>query len=83
MVEAVKQAPDDLPITFEDIALLAGVEKKTVHNAASNWKKVEPSIGDPCSYRLVRPFLLAKWAKKEMMFPADCRQLQEIIRSRQ
>jgi hypothetical protein len=70
---------DGAPLTdliwYQDIAAIAGVVKKAVQNRASEWKKQCAGIADPCSYDLIKPFLIKQWP----VFPADYAAMRQIL----
>ena len=52
-------------ITFEEIAKIVGVERKTVANHLPKWKKEYPELADQifdgCSYSIIQPILADEW----------------------
>jgi hypothetical protein len=67
------------PISFDDIRLLAGVSKKRVQNCVGEWRKGDVIIPDPCSYAIVRPFIVNEWPLKAIMFPEKYDALLEML----
>jgi hypothetical protein len=66
-------------ISYDEIALLVGVDKKTVQNCASEWRKVNAEITDPCNYPTVWPFLIKQWPKMSAIFDEDFGAVLQIL----
>ena len=66
-------------ISFDEIALLAGVVKSTVQNRASTWRKTS-AIPDPCNYAVIQPYLAEAWGSA--LFPTDYGLMRDILASR-
>lgn len=69
------------PISFSDIAALAGVTKKAVQNYAIEWRKElgRETLPQICSYATARPLLLKQWPDKHLMFPENYKEMREIL----
>ncbi len=78
VVSPNNDGPSD-PISFDDIGVLAGKTKKRVQNCVSEWRKGDEKIPDPCSYVIVRPFIIKEWGNKAIMFPEDYERMLEYL----
>jgi len=76
-------APPADPISYDDIQVLAGVlNRKTIQTYATAWKRQCPVIADTSSYRDIRPLLIKQWKRKELMFPKDYAEMQQILETK-